>query len=184
MIARKKFLLLFLVFIAIPALALADFSARVVKVKDGDTVVVLYDNHIPVNLRLQKIDAPELGQRFGKEAKKYASDLLYNQTVTVREGGVDKYYRLLGELTLPDGRDFSEEMLRAGYAWHYKQYDQSQKLADLENEAHDAQRGLWVDLDPTPPWEFRRTENSDNGPAKIRSRERGTRRSARGVLRN
>jgi endonuclease YncB( thermonuclease family) len=183
-IANKKFIILLLAFIVIPSLALADFSARVIKVKDGDTIVVLYDNHLPVYVRLQAIDAPELGQRFGKEAKRYASELLNNKTVKVREYGMDKYDRLLGEVTLPDGRDFSEEMLRAGYAWHYVQYDQSQKLADLETEAHDAQRGLWADLDPTPPWEFRRKENSDNEPLKFHYRGRGTRRSYGGVLGN
>ena len=54
MIVRKKFLLLFFVFIAIPSLAFADFPAFARQVKDGDTIVVLIDNHIPVNVRLQR----------------------------------------------------------------------------------------------------------------------------------
>jgi micrococcal nuclease len=160
-LAHKKILLLCFAFIVFPALAFADFTGLCTAVKDGDTIVVLVDNHIPVKVRLQSIDAPELKQPFGKAAKRYASTLVYHRTVTVLEEGTDKYGRTLGEVTLPDGRDFSEEMLRAGYAWHYKQYDQSQKLADLETDAHDAQRGLWADLDPTPPWEFRHKENSD-----------------------
>ncbi len=183
MIVRKKFLLLFFAFIVIPSLAFADFTGLCTAVKDGDTIVVLIDNHIPVKVRLHGIDAPEMKQPFGKAAKRYASTLVYHRIVTVREEGTDKYGRTLGEVTLPDGRDFSEEMLREGYAWHYKQYDQSQKLADLETEAHDAQRGLWADLDPTPPWEFRHMENSDNEQTKFRHRERRPR-GARGFLDN
>ncbi len=167
-----SFVLFFALFIGFPTLAFADFTGLCTAVKDGDTIVVLIDNHIPVKVRLHGIDAPEIKQPFGKAAKRYASTLVYHRIVTVREEGTDKYGRTLGEVTLPDGRDFSEEMLRAGYAWQYKQYDQSQKFADLETEAHDAQRGLWADLDPTPPWEFRHMENSDNEQIKFSHRER------------
>jgi micrococcal nuclease len=152
-----KYLTLLLLLL-VPAVAHADFTGKVVAVKDGDTVVVLDDSNHPVKVRLQGIDAPELKQPYGREAKKYAASLVYGQTVTVREAGTDRYGRTLGDLILPDGRSMQEEMLRAGYAWHYTHYDSSQRLADLEAEARTAQRGLWADLNPTPPWEFRHDE--------------------------
>lgn len=46
-----------------PALCLADFSGRVVRVVDGDTVQVLTDGKM-VKVRLNGIDAPESGHRY------------------------------------------------------------------------------------------------------------------------
>ncbi len=144
----------------LPSLALADFTGTGISVKDGDTIVVLYKKDIQVRIRLCGIDAPELKQPYGKEAKNYAKTLAYNKVVTVRDTGMDKYGRTIAWIKLPDGRDFSSEMLRAGYAWHYTQYDKSQKLQDLEQEERDSQRGLWADLDPIPPWDFRHEQEA------------------------
>lgn len=51
-----------------PALCLADFSGRVVRVVDGDTVQVLTDGKM-VKVRLNGIDAPESEQPFGQRSK-------------------------------------------------------------------------------------------------------------------
>jgi micrococcal nuclease len=147
-----------LLFLSLPAIAFANFTGRVIAVKDGDTVVVLDGSYRQVKVRLQGIDAPEYKQPYGMAAKKYAKSLVYRKMVTVREAGTDRYGRTLGDLILPDGRSMQEEMLRAGYAWHYTHYDSSQRLADLESDARSAGRGLWADLNPTPPWEYRRDE--------------------------
>jgi len=150
---------LLLLLLCLPSFALADFAGKVIAVKDGDTLVVLNDSS-PVTIRLQGIDAPEIGQAYGRAAKKYASGLAYRKYVKVHEMGTDRYGRTLGDLTLPGGRDFSEEMLRAGYAWHYKHYNSSKRLADLEDEAKSASRGLWADPKSVPPWEYRRLERA------------------------
>jgi endonuclease YncB( thermonuclease family) len=44
---------------------LADFTGRVVKVSDGDTLTVLV-NKTQIRVRLDAIDAPEPAQAFGK----------------------------------------------------------------------------------------------------------------------
>lgn len=51
-----------------PALCLADFSGRIVRVIDGDTVQVLTSGEM-VRVRLNGIDAPESSQPFGQKAK-------------------------------------------------------------------------------------------------------------------
>ncbi len=52
--------------------------------------------------------------------------------------------------------------VKAGYAWHYKFYQQEQSLddrrryADAEKQARAQRLGLWQDKNPMPPWEHRR----------------------------
>ena len=46
--------------------------------------------------------------------------------------------------------------MRAGFAWWYVQYAKHDvDLAELEEQAREAKRGLWIDVDPTPPWEWK-----------------------------
>jgi endonuclease YncB( thermonuclease family) len=47
-------------------------------------------------------------------------------------------------------------MIQNGFAWHYTDYSDSVKLARLEAEARESKRGLWQDVDPIPPWEWRK----------------------------
>jgi endonuclease YncB( thermonuclease family) len=73
--------------------------------------------------------------------------------VHVRE--VDRYGRLVGNVSLPDGRHLSQELVRAGYAWWFRRYSADPRLAILEAQARAARRGLWADPDPIAPWEWR-----------------------------
>jgi micrococcal nuclease len=50
-------------------------------------------------------------------------------------------------------------MVREGLAWSYRDYPpHDAELARLEAEARAAKRGLWGQLDPVPPWDWRRGE--------------------------
>lgn len=148
---------LLLAFAVLSWTAWADFSGKVVAVKDGDTIEVLRDGTNAVTVRLAGIDAPEKKQAFGTRAKQYASDLAFGKTVTVREAGSDRYKRTLGEVILEDGRNLNQELIWAGLAWWYRQYASKDKtLEHLEAEAREAKAGLWIDADPVPPWEYRK----------------------------
>ena len=46
-------------------------------------------------------------------------------------------------------------------AWHYKQYSDDVSLAKAEQDARDAQRGLWADSKPIPPWDWRKGERPE-----------------------
>lgn len=134
------------------SVALADFSGRVVGVADGDTITVLH-NGFGERFRLTGIDCPEKRQPFGNRAKQFTSSLVFGKTVTVRGTGRDRYGRTLGVVFLPDGRNLNQELVKAGLAWWYRQYSKDETLAQLEQEARTARRGLWVDPNPIPPWE-------------------------------
>ena len=46
-----------------------------------------------------------------------------------------------------------------GLAWWFRRYaPKNATLEGLEFQAREARRGLWVLLDPVPPWEFRRNK--------------------------
>jgi micrococcal nuclease len=86
-------------------------------------------------VRLQGIDAPEARQPFGTRAKQFASSLVI----------------------MPDGRNLSHELVRAGFAWWFQKYSTDATLKALESEAREAHRGLWADPSPVAPWDWRQT---------------------------
>jgi hypothetical protein len=72
----------------------APFDGRVVAVHDGDTISVLHDGRA-LRVRLHGIDAPELGQAFGRPAKQFLSSLVFKRVVHVVPVDVDRYHRLV-----------------------------------------------------------------------------------------
>jgi endonuclease YncB( thermonuclease family) len=141
--------------LVLPCLA-ADFSGRVVAISDGDTIKVMHDGGAE-RVRLYGIDCPEKAQPWGTRARQFTGDLVFGRTVTVRVRDVDRYGRTVGEVILPDGQSLNRELVRAGLAWWYRQFAKhDRELGPLEAEARRAQRGLWSDPLPVPPWEWRR----------------------------
>lgn len=72
-------------------------------------------------------------------------------------GCKDRYKRVLGTI-YADGTNVNEWMLRNGWAWHYRRYCKSAKLAQLEAQARLEKSGLWKGKDPVAPWEFRNSK--------------------------
>lgn len=132
---------------------------------DGDTVTLLDLDMVQHRIRLAGIDAPEKSQAFGQASKQSLSDLVFAQDVMVETGKSDKYGRLVGKVTVT-GVDANLEQVKRGLAWHYKAYAREQSKADRDAyaAAEDAARlgriGLWRDITPIPPWEFRRQKKA------------------------
>jgi micrococcal nuclease len=136
---------------------LTVFEGKVTGIKDGDTFEVLYDGQ-PERVRLAEIDCPEKSQAFGKNARQYASGLCFGKMVTVTSNGKrDRYNRVVGTIVTVDGVNVNAELVKAGLAWHYKQYSKSEALAALEEQARQVRIGLWADKDPVAPWEWRKS---------------------------
>ena len=136
-----------------------QLSLRVVGVHDGDTLTGLNDNKEQFKVRLDAIDAPELGQPFGQASKRALSEKVFGKDVVVVVKTRDKYGRSVGHVLI-DGRDVNLEMLEEGMAWHYKKYDKNVRLSRAEEEARTAGRGLWQDRNPVPPWDWRKAKRS------------------------
>ena len=112
-----------------------EFSGKVVRVADGDTITVL-QKRTQVHVRLDGIDCPEKGQAYGSRAKAFTSDLVFGQVVTVWPRNKDRYGRTVAEIVLADGRDVNHELVRAGFAWWFRKYaPHDAELARLEAEA-------------------------------------------------
>jgi len=56
-------------------LSTSSFTALVVRVTDGDTIVVLTNDKKQIKIRLEGIDCPEYKQDFGYKAKQATSNL-------------------------------------------------------------------------------------------------------------
>ena len=52
------------------------------------------------------------------------------------------------------------QMVKDGFAWHYKYYDSTPAYAEAEKEARAAKRGLWQDPNPIQPYEFRKKQRN------------------------
>jgi len=118
-------------------------SGEVVGIADGDTLTILVEQ-TQYRVRLFGSDAPEKGQAFGTRSRQALSEKVFGKTVEVVSHGPDRYGRTIGETRL-DGRDINLEMVREGWAWHYKRYSKSKALAGAEKQARKAKAGLWAD---------------------------------------
>lgn len=134
---------------------LFGFSAKVVKVSDGDTITVLTQNKESIKVRLYGIDAPETKQDFGKASKQYLSSLLAGRIVEVKSNGQDRYGRVLGIIYL-DGADINAKTVEEGYAWAFVKY--SKIYAAQQSKAMKNKAGLWRQKDPQTPWDFRKAK--------------------------
>ncbi len=147
-----------LVLVPVPAAAQTVQSpAAVVRVVDGDTVDVQFEDGQTERVRLIGIDTPEVVdprkpvQCFGREASAHAHELLDGQSVAIEldasQGNRDVFGRLLAYVWLPDGRNFGEAMIADGFAHEYT-YDQPYAYLDAFRAAQETaiahQVGLWA----------------------------------------
>ena len=139
-------------------------EGRVVRVHDGDTITLSDAADQAHQIRLNGIDAPEVGQAFGKASKRYLSERLADRRVVAECHKTDRYGREVC-LVFAGGSDVGLEQIQAGMAWYFRRYgnelpqERRKEYADVEAKARAERRGLWADKQPIPPWDWRR----DNG---------------------
>lgn len=129
---------------------------RVVGVHDGDTVTCLDESNQQQKVRLAEIDAPEIGQDYGKVSREALAEMVFGKTVDVTEDGKDRYGRWIGHLS-SNGVDVNRQMIATGNAWHYVDYSRDTSLAALQTQAQSQRLGLWAQPSPVAPWDFRKS---------------------------
>ncbi|MBW1297017.1 thermonuclease family protein [Aquimarina litoralis] len=119
-----------------------QFEAKVIGIKDGDTIEVLYNNE-PIVIRLEHIDCPEKKQDYWQKAKQFTSDFCFGKKVTViSKGRYDRYRRLIAEIKYKD-KVLNKELVANGYAIHFKKYSTDVNYHALEIIAKQKNIGIW-----------------------------------------
>jgi endonuclease YncB( thermonuclease family) len=152
----------------IAALALATstaraetFAGRVTGIVDGDSLILADTQNRQRRIRLDGIDAPEILQAFGQNAKTALSAMVFGQPATancIRRDRQGNEWCIL----VVAGKDVGLELLGNGMAWWDRRnsgrqtrqersaYEQAEFLAKIHRF------GLWNSKNPQPPWEWRR----------------------------
>ncbi|MCE5313989.1 MAG: thermonuclease family protein [Armatimonadota bacterium] len=160
----KRILATFLLIFATAGLACCapeTFSGTVTAVTDGDTLQLDRDGKTE-KVRLYGIDAPEMKQDYGAQARQAVIDLALGKLVRVEVLKSDQYRRTVGVVTLPGNVNLNQEMVKSGLAWWYRDVaPKSVQLPRLQDAAMGVRLGLWSKPDPTPPWEFRSRGSGD-----------------------
>jgi micrococcal nuclease len=167
----------------LPLLSLALFSpfslasgktyrGQVVKVFDGDTLLVRINGHEEF-IRLREIDAPEMASRkqqgqepWGKKAREFALSRLKDRKVRVETENRDErdaYHRLLAYVFVGESL-LNREMIESGNAYFYPVLVRGRYAARLEAAENSArEKGLGV-------WD--RTQGLKEKPRDFRARQR------------
>ena len=149
----------------------AALLCLVVGISDGDTLTARCGQpgqYEQVKVRLQGIDAPERKQPFGNQAREALSDLTYMKEAELRCNKMDRYKRQVCSVWVapaakgPRTLDAGLAMVTVGMAWWYRSYAKEQSPQErgqyefAEQEAKARKVGLWRDLEPIAPWDWRK----------------------------
>jgi len=131
-----------------------EFSAKVIGVKDGDTIEVLYKKK-PIIIRLEHIDAPEKKQAYGTKAKQFVSDKIFSKKVRIVNKGKWHWDRLIAEVYYQK-ENINKALVKKGLAMHYKKYSKNEAYNQLEKKAKNKEKGMWSLPNVVAPWDFRK----------------------------
>ncbi|MEE8431156.1 MAG: thermonuclease family protein [Candidatus Desulfatibia sp.] len=145
--------MLFLFFIVMGRLSVAQEEAIVRWVTDGDTIVLADGRHV----RYIGINTPEIehehqkAEPYGYQAKKYNEKLVFSKTIRLQfdRERHDRFGRLLAYVFLLDGTFINQAMVAQGYAYLLPQKPNikyAKILLQTQREAMSAQKGMWREM--------------------------------------
>jgi|GEM_PF-2977696 len=145
----KKFALLF---VLIPLLSFKvieklpkEFYAKVIGVKDGDTIEVLYKKQAIV-VRLEHIDCPERKNDFWQKSKNFTANFCFGKTVKIiSKNKYDRYRRLIASVEF-NNLILNKQLVKNGYAIHFKKYSKDTAYNSLEKLSRLKKMGMWSEV--------------------------------------
>ncbi len=131
---------------------------QVVRVIDGDSLIVQTEAGQDVKIRLAQIDAPEFDQPFGKTVTDSLRALIMGRMVLGTPQTKDRNGRTVAMVYSVDGLSLNWHLIERGHAWWYRKYAPDCIICEhSESKARIRKLGLWKsDRRPIPPWEWRR----------------------------
>lgn len=142
----------------------ATLTGVVQRVIDGDSFYLDRAGQPPLPLRISNIDAPELCQPWGEEAKAALQALVLNQTVTARTAGRDRQGRTLARVRVGE-RDVGERLVSDGHAWSARARSGRGPALKQERVAVSLRRGLHDSSGAEFPADFRERHGPCPAPA-------------------
>ncbi len=133
-----------LIILTLLTLACFGTPTKVTRIIDGDT----FETETGEKVRLIGINAPEITDIFGEEAKTHLAKIIEGQTVDLIADNTsndrDRYNRLLRYVIL-NGVDVNKQMLLDGYAFAYLKYrfDKETEYRDAQLTATKNNTGIW-----------------------------------------
>ena len=136
----------------VPATAL---QGVVTQVSDGDTLRFTPQGQAAISVRLRDIDAPEVCQPWGVEARRALTDLALNKAAVLRYSGRDSQGHTVGVLVV-DGVNVGQRLVEEGHAWSLRGRNDTGPLVKQERMAKALGRGLHAGGGAVKPADFRR----------------------------
>jgi micrococcal nuclease len=132
-------------------------SSMVVKFYDGDNITVI-QRGIKTKVSLACIDAPELKQAFGNDARKALKSMVGNSEFSMRIFTKDRFGRLVAEVFARD-RNVNKALVEQGLAHFRSSYKNGcEGYAEAELLAQQQHLGMWHNgADIELPDQFRKT---------------------------
>lgn len=132
-------------------------------VQDGDSLKFVQQGHSEeVRVRLYGIDAPEKNQEFSGQSRKKLEKLTRGKKIRLEVVEKDQYGRYVAKVYV--GKTYVNlEMVKAGLAWHYDFHADAKADSDLaqaEEAARNARKGVWSSDTVVNPREHRRTHGT------------------------
>ena len=158
----NKYVLIALLLLTTAAFAQQSISGNVIAITDGDTFKLLKKDSTLIRVRLANIDCPERKQPFSKSAKQFTSDAIFNKEVRLEVIKMDRYQRYIANVYYDNNKNLSEELMKAGFAWHFIKYSTNPTLQEVQDKAKLNKIGLWQDPNAIAPWEWRANKNKKN----------------------
>ena len=134
-------------------------DGTVSKVIDGDTVWFAAPGKPPLVVRLRDIDAPEVCQPWGEQARRALAEMALNRPATLRSVARDAHGRTLGWVRVADV-DVGTLMVAEGHAWSARTRHDRGPLVKQERMARALGRGLHADSAAVMPRDFRQAHGA------------------------
>ena len=144
--------------------AILNFKTEKAAEPLGRGVTQMTDDHYTrpgeYMIALSQIDAPELAQSYGKDAQKnLAAKILHKNVRIVEENSQETAGPLTARVWYQDKNkkwlDLNRVLVSEGMAWA-AEHAMDGELKEMENQARKANKGVFTDDKPMPPWIFRK----------------------------
>ncbi len=135
---------------------------KVITVVDGDTVKIRDYRGLTITVNLYGVDAPETGQKGGRNAMKMFDAMIGSKNITLAKKTESGKNVTTARVYL-NGISINAAMVKSGHAWVTQASCtkiECENWVIFQQFASTNKKGLWQEIKPLPPWEWRRQHSS------------------------